>query len=388
MVRTAEKSVESLVNTHEFDTYLRDYNDTTTLFAEVLNGAMRTPFEYSYHSGELYASDGDAMGPIFQKSLDQAEEIAMRTPKLAFEQRRRRHEQAEYRDMLAMAKGELPNTMIVVSDFPSELKNAREDAGGYNVTRQQTMLRVIYWQDGTMHMVSQTLDGSNRTALEALYEYHGRVPAAGELLGQRTHMQLSGDEQTYLIDRLTGVYDRSLTKQYGGTWYAGRKDTRRNTYEFACKQQDLIDAYAMAHTDNERFNVIAALEARYERATGFVERTETTYRQVSELPVAALLPHIHLSAELHLMGTQARAEGKVYSSCGSTLRSSEAGPSAESQLNALGYGNKSEEPSDEEDEFGPLTFKCTQGHTNHRKKNELLTECQTKPCKEGSVGCG
>ena len=349
---------------------------------------MRTPFEYSYQDGELYASDGEALGPIFQKSLDRAGEIAARTPELAFEERRRRHEQAEYRDMLAMATGELPNTMVVISDFPEELRTAPDNVGGYNITRQQTMLRVIYWQDGKMHMVSQTLDRSNRAALEALYVYQGETAADGELLGQRNYVHLTKDEQTYLIDRLMGVYDRSLTKQYGGVWHAGRRDTRKDTYEFACRQQDLVDAYTMARTDSQRFNTIAALEARYERATRFVEQPETIYRQVTELPVASLLPHMHLSAELRLMGAQARAEGKSYSSCGATLRSSENALSAESQYSELGYGNKSDDPVGEEDEYGPLTFKCTEGHTNHRKKNELLTVCQTKPCKEGSVGCG
>ena len=40
-----------------------------------------------------------------------------------------------------------------------------------------------------------------------------------------------------------------------------------------------------------------------------------------------------------------------------------------------------------EDRYGPLTFKCTEGHTNTRKRGELLTECQHRPCKKGSVGC-
>jgi hypothetical protein len=41
-----------------------------------------------------------------------------------------------------------------------------------------------------------------------------------------------------------------------------------------------------------------------------------------------------------------------------------------------------------EDQYGPLTFKCTEGHTNTRKRGQLLTECQHTPCKKGSVGCG
>lgn len=50
--------------------------------------------------------------------------------------------------------------------------------------------------------------------------------------------------------------------------------------------------------------------------------------------------------------------------------------------------NNQEDSSVEEDEFGPLVFECTEGHRNERKKGELLTECQNKQCKKGSVGCG
>ena len=40
-----------------------------------------------------------------------------------------------------------------------------------------------------------------------------------------------------------------------------------------------------------------------------------------------------------------------------------------------------------EDQYGPKTFKCTEGHINHRPHGKLLTECQHPGCKKGSVGC-
>lgn len=54
------------------------------------------------------------------------------------------------------------------------------------------------------------------------------------------------------------------------------------------------------------------------------------------------------------------------------------------------FGGKSSSKKEDygPDGLGPLTFKCTEGHINTRKKGELLKECQTKPCKKGSVGCG
>lgn len=105
---TAERVAEQLPKTDQFDRYLRDYNDTTTWFAEVLDGSMRTPFEYNFDGQELYADDGAALRPIFEDALQHAEQIITNEPVLSFEKRRRQHELDEYEDMIAMAKGSQP----------------------------------------------------------------------------------------------------------------------------------------------------------------------------------------------------------------------------------------------------------------------------------------
>ncbi len=55
------------------------------------------------------------------------------------------------------------------------------------------------------------------------------------------------------------------------------------------------------------------------------------------------------------------------------------------------FGGKIEDDDLGEEEgpdgLGPLTFKCTEGHTNTREKGKLLEKCKIKGCKEGSVGC-
>lgn len=50
--------------------------------------------------------------------------------------------------------------------------------------------------------------------------------------------------------------------------------------------------------------------------------------------------------------------------------------------------NMDQHSEEESDDNGPLVFKCTEGHTNRRRRGELLKVCQTTPCKKGSVGCG
>src|SRR5690606_2830443 len=155
--------------------------------------------EYTFDGRELYAADGGELAPIFTNAIEQAEAIARHKPNLAFELRRRQIELDEYTAMLAMARGERSNSMVVVADFPPELMDAGEDVGGYNIKRRQTMLRVIYREGGGLKIFSQSLDYSERTALEDVYRALGFRASPGELLGQRMMFNSDIQEQRTLI---------------------------------------------------------------------------------------------------------------------------------------------------------------------------------------------
>ncbi len=318
----------------QFDTEKRRYYDTVTWLAEVLPGSMRTPFEYRFDGRELYAQDNSPLEPIFADAIEQSKVLPI------YEQRRRRIEYEEYQDMLAMARGDLPNTMVVVSDFPPELMNATRDVGGYNVTRKQTMLRVITRSaDGKLKMYSQSLDGSNRKALESMYAFLGFDVRHGELLSQRIHTDIDKHEQELLVDQLMGVYDRSMQSQYGGCWYAGQRGVQSmNTYDFACQQQDLIQAYLAAtagFTGGFRdYSLAAAVKDRY------LNRLDPQIIERGSVPIAA---HAMALAEMNSAGNRAQARGEVFSGCGSSLGAA-GSSSGESQLESLGYGNQADKP--------------------------------------------
>jgi hypothetical protein len=310
-----------------YDQEVRNRDDISTWLAEVLDGSMRTPFEYSFDGQELYARDGSALKPIFKDAIRDAEKIADSSPNLVFELRRRYTEMEEYDDMIAMAKGEAPNTMVVVSDFPPELMDTDQDTGGYNVARKQTMLRVITRNEqGSIEMRSQSLDGSNREALEEIYSELGFVPQAGELLGQRMQFDLETTDQKYLTDRLMGIYDRSLELQYGEPFYAGRsQQDGRNTYDFVCGQYDLLNAYlASSQTDEEKYNLAAAMTARFNQKTPIYIEQKQTVQPYS------------VAIEMILAGRAAADKGQVFSGCGASL----AAKGTEAELEQLGYGNK------------------------------------------------
>lgn len=325
----------------EYDRQQRARNDAETWLAEVLDGSMRTPFEYSFDGHELYADDGSALGPIFHDSIIDAKRISVETPALSFELRRRSVELGEYEAMLAMCRGELPNTMIVVSDFPAELMNAAEDVGGYNVTRKQTMLRVLSVSSGKLMMHSQTLDGSDRQALEAIYVDCDAVPQDGELLGQRIHIDVHPEDQSMMTDRLTGIYDRHLTRQHGGEWYAGRPEANRDTYSFVRRQHQLINRFVTAElsggaSDWDKYNMAALMTKRFAEARQAGEYAFDDDAVIQQFMGGVMTQS--LDWELQRAGDEARDAGTTFSGCGASAKAT----STEQQLTEAGYGNQSE----------------------------------------------
>ncbi len=350
---TAEQlRINNDIDSYRVDYYERHKNDTETWLAETLNGSMRTRFEYHLEGDSLCGEDGGELGEIFDDAIEAAQVIAEKNPNLLFELRRRLIEKGEFDEMLSMAKGELfdeygnaINTMVVVSDFPPELIGTKEDIGGYNAARKQTMLRVITKQpDGLISMTTQSLDGSNRKALEAIYYGLGVEPQDGELLEQRITLDLSVSGQEKLVDSLTHTYDDSLTNQKGGSWHAGielpNKHQNENTYEFVRAQSDLIDWFVQEKlrdpigSETLRLQLAATMHQRFENfhKRSFKQDQNTQY-----------ISHNHnlMMNEMQAALEMAIKNKMVFSGCGSSIAAS-----AESVLHQSGYGNKVDQETD------------------------------------------
>ena len=369
------KSAEQLpIQSREnFSDETRHHNDTVTWLAEALHGSMRTSFDYQFDGQELYAEDGGAMGEVFDQSISSAVEIVKLNPNLFFELRRRIAEKGEYEDMIAMAKGKLLNTMVVVSDFPEELMTANENVGGYNSSRKQTMLRVISRQsNGDIRMVTQSLDGSNREALEAIYSKLGVEAKPGELLEQRINLELPEQWQGELINNLQNTHDQSLSDRFDGNWHAGIKQnsgsTIINTAEFVKRQTDLIEWFVKAKLQNPisseklRYGLAATIKERFEKS--FVPGHIATSNSATYLSVI----ETRMNLEINAATQRAVNRGDSFSGCGLKVETENG---LDSQLEEAGYGNKTDE-----DEYGSLRFKCPKGHTNTRPRGRLIEKCQ------------
>ena len=326
----------------DYDHEYRLREDTVTWLAEVLDGSMRVPTEFRFDGQELIAKDGSNLREIFETSVKKSEQEVRYNPKQAFELRRRRLELDEYHLMVAMAQGLLPNTMVVVSDFPPELMEANNDVGGYNTTRKPTMLRVIMAKEDGIKMFTQSLDGTDREGLEEIYRSRGFAAQEGELLGQRMHEQLSDEEQQYLVDSLMGTYDRSLARRYGGNWRAGRQQLNAdNTYDFVRQQSDLVEAFVAAKlsdplaAESLRYGLAAAMERRFSRGMD-INVVQSVNRVISG--------EQNVWQEIQMAGRQAQAEGRTFSGCGmSSKASSESAPTdsgPQGDLSDAGYGDE------------------------------------------------
>jgi hypothetical protein len=307
------------------------YYDLTTQFAELVDGSIRTSFELELIGDDLIAEDGSSLDETTAKGLKEAETIILTKPNLWFEPRRRYIEREEYFEVLQMAKGERPNTKIVVSDFPMELMDQPKDVGGYNVRRKQTMVRVYTRAQGSIRMYTQSLDGSNRQALESVYNHFEQQPQESELLGQRIDRDLSSEDQEQIVDEIVRVYDDSLTEQFGGEWHAGRllRDFR-NTYEFVCRQHDLLGECL-------RLTSLGKLDrdTAYNMAATFNKRFEQEAQGIIFIGPRVQSDPALIHREIERDGSEARALGKNFSFCGVTL-----GP--ESDYQSAGLGNKTD----------------------------------------------
>ncbi len=355
-----EALASPLVNTEAERQMQRRY-DFVTQMAELVEGVMSTEFEVYPTGTDLIGEDGRSLDQITAKGCEDARRIAAVNPERWFEVRRSNLERQELPLVLDMAAGKGPNTLVIVSDCPEEVIAAGKHIGGYNSDRKQTMLRIFTYYAPTkkMKMYVRSLDGSNRQALEAIYTRLNFGAQPGELLGQRMNIDLPHDRQLQLADELRDVYDQSLSEQFGGEWHGGRSPVdMRNTYEFVMQQTDLIDECLRLDklgwlNQDFLYNVAATMNKRFAAA-------KAGDQAVSEQSLQ------ELHQEIIWAGDIARALGITFSACGDSF-----GPGS-SLFEQAGYGKSSSE-----DQYGPLSFKCSNGHWNERPYGSLIPYCHT-----------
>jgi hypothetical protein len=319
------------------------YEDETTWLAETLNGSMRSRFTFKSIDGELTAQDGRQLRGIFENSKERAKKLAARDPRMKGEVVRADIEWEEFLLMDYMANNpDSPNTLVVNSAI---LDGLTEDAHGYQATRGLGWSRVITRNDTTGEIIiaSQSLDGDERQAYNAIYEYFGH-PAPDTsvsndyMLGVRIAVNLTAEEQAALPDVIMGIYDGVMDLNHGTKHRAGRSqnEARGDTWQFTLTQTDLVKDHIqkiapyvlLQKQGNQDESVAASAKAiRYSTAAMLKRRYELGAEWTNR--------HQDLAGEREVAGGEAAAAGESFNGCGFNA---DAPTTAQSQLEALGYG--------------------------------------------------
>lgn len=142
-----------------------------------------------------------------------------------------------------------------------------------------------------------------------------------------------------------------------------------------------------ATAEEIRKSLPLAASARPDLSSVLYQETERRYTPGGYVSQQLFVNQIIQSA---LEGVSAK---RSYGACGSSIQfGSNEMDRLEANLNPqAAFGGKAgaeeAKPKDDEDQYGPLTFECTEGHTNRRPRGKLIDKCQHRGCK-GSVGCG
>jgi hypothetical protein len=367
----------------EFDKEHRLKEDMITLVSEYLYGPMRSKvYEYVLAGDDLLAEDGGSLRAI----LEDAAAEAGHEP---FEQERRQIELSELDDVISVAQNKTEdNVLIVVSDFPEEVREKGESIESYDILRQQAMVRVMVRTEKGIAMQSFSLDRSDRQGLEAIYAAFGLVPREGRLLEQRIFASIPEVNSDKLSAMLINQYDTALRSRYGREFKAGilqnNNQILSNTVDFVREQTDLIRYYidtVNEHNKTEMLGVTAGLMKRRWEGVGVLDYS----------PRVSIAQTLHYDprviAEQHqVVKTDMVAKKEVVLACGTRIQLTQ--EDSVSQAENLGYSRGDQDKTCRILKNGDLTNcpHCKKKVTVEVKKTggKDILKCSNPTCREAS----
>ncbi len=228
----------------------RVIDDELTELSERLNDVMLNTFEYDFgDDGELYYN-GESLEPIFRRGMQKAEIVASEHPQFTVELLRRGIEYNQYLAQKAIGRQSDENELILVHISPtpdSVLQGV--DLGAYDVGRKKIMVRVTEKTDSGIRVSSMSLDSGNRLGIQSIGDMCGTSVAddatSEEILATNFYLSkndLQDREPTQVIRQR---YDNAMKMQFGGEWYAGRRDgiDGVHTLQFIVDQTEDIRVY-------------------------------------------------------------------------------------------------------------------------------------------------
>lgn len=280
--------------------------DQVTEASERLNGAMENVFDYTYQGGDFYFQ-GQSIREVLEIGLRNAQELVKSKPQFSVELLRRCIELQQYNEQIALVQNvdwENPLVLVHISPTPDAVLNEGVDLNAYDVKRKKIMVRITEPMLDGVRVTSLSLDAGDRVALQAVADIFGvDIPddaSSEDILAMHFLAEKSqfGGERPAKV--LRERYDAAMTMQYGGQWYAGRRDTSVfTTMQKIMRYPTLVEQ----HVDE-----VMALKRRFGKDFRFTpEYEKATYNFLAAIEVSDKQGYV--VANMGDAGTAAAAAG-------------------------------------------------------------------------------
>jgi hypothetical protein len=430
----------------EFDTSLAEMLKTDQEFGQLL---QITRFdEHAVHGGEVRTRDGvTKVTDSLRNGFELSSQLAVEDSRMQTQANRDRHDLRNAHEVCSMVRGETAyNTRIVASLMPEEAMERDGEAYwrglGYFPETKTAFLQMYHvTKDGELLTGTLSVDATDKETMRKLWQDAGMAIPEGEITDnwlqyaitdtltdeQAKQLVLSLRQQHYanigyiptnptsVEDVLAANYDTvqqtfdELHLPLAEAIASGRKtpavDALLSGFMPKAMQlgadirRGLLRAHNKQSFDDQdaRLTYKLVMYAAAERIRASIKTIEqptgndTTPKVAIEPAVRRHVPPEVFMQQIISVAYQGIAQRRSYGACGAAIDLSETHnplPKLNPQSVFAGQLEPEEaKPKVEEDEYGPLEFECTEGHTNTRPKGELIDECQHKGC-TGSVGCG
>lgn len=233
MQQTVERLTSGIKAEREFIALERERlaTDQITEASERLNGAMENVFEYTLEDNNLYFQ-GQSLRPIFEAGIRAAEEIVKTRPEFMVELTRRYREFSQLGEQIELRRNvdwQNPLVLVHISPTPDAVLKDEVNLNAYDKKRKKIMVRITEPTADGVQVTSLSLDCGDSAALRSVGDFFGvDIPDAAsseDILDMRflaEKSQFNGERPAKVLRER---YDKAMKMQYGGEWYAGRRDS-------------------------------------------------------------------------------------------------------------------------------------------------------------------
>ncbi|HKX72427.1 MAG TPA: hypothetical protein VJM32_00240 [Candidatus Saccharimonadales bacterium] len=279
--RVVEQQREADFEAYQHWEYERRLYDEVTDAAERVRAPISPKQEFELSDDGLVSARGELLRPVLMVGLAEAQRMAMTNPDWQVEVVRRTIDLQEYDDLERLARaGEGSGALVSYWLIPDAVVEG-STIPGYNRERLKMFTRVAVPTAKGLEIKYHSYDGSYRPGVQAMDELLGFAFDANrtseQIASERRFLEGPVPSIDELDEVLRQAYDDTLTRDFGGEWFGGRRPLPvRDVLGFITNQHGLLREHmgqlgrifattADPHQRNKlmephRYNLAAALD--------------------------------------------------------------------------------------------------------------------------------